>query len=247
MNTTIIYLSDNMLDEKIALLCRRNILKSIGDLPLISVSDKPIDFGTNICAGDMERNGLSINKKMMMGLEMVKTKYIAIAEHDCLYTTEHFLFTPPDDNIFWYNENVWLMQLYSKGHPEFNGMFSIFPGRKANSQLICSTQLMIDSTKDRISMMSDPAWMAKHPTGRIGEAGHMDYAHAMKLSAGKSVSHIREKLKEYIIKYKGENWKSKIPNIDIRHGNNFTKNRRGRKRCYELPYWGKMEDVLKNI
>ena len=246
MNTTAIYLTDNMLDEKIDSLCKKNILNSIGDLPLISVSHKPIDFGTNICVGVMERNSLSINIQMMKALEVVKTKYIAIAEHDCLYTQEHFAFVPPDDKIFWYNENVWLLQFYSNGHPEYNGMFSMFPGRKANSQLTCETQLMIGATKDRIDMMSDPAWMAKYPSGRIGEAGHMDYNHAMRLSCYKSVAHIREKLKEYIAKYKGENWNSKISNIDIRHKDNFTKNRRGKKRLYELPYWGKMEDVLNN-
>jgi hypothetical protein len=244
LGKTIIYLTDNMLDEKIDSLCKRNILKSIGNLPLISVSHKPIDFGTNICVGVMERNSLSINIQMMKALEIVKTKYIAIAEHDCLYTPEHFSFIPTDDKITYYNENVWLMQMHSNGHPEFNGMFSKFPGRKANSQLICNTQLMIESTQDRIEMMGDPAWIAKHPSGRIGEAGHMDYNHAMRLSVGRSVAHIRDKLKEYIAKYKGENWNTVIPNIDIRHKDNFTKNRRGSKRRYELPYWGKMEDVL---
>lgn len=245
MDTTVIYLTDNILDERIYKLCQDNILKSIGDLPLISVSHQPIDFGTNICVGIMPRNSLTINLQMMKALEMVKTKYIAIAEHDCLYTPEHFQFIPPDDNITWYNENVWLMQLFSAGHPECNGMFSIFPGRKANSQIICSTKVMMETTRARIEMMGDPAWLAKHPSGRIGEAGHMDYDHAMKLSRGKSVAHIREKLKEYILNFKGANWKSKLPNIDIRHNNNFTKNRRGRKRTYELPYWGKMEDVIK--
>ena len=246
MDKTVIYLTDNVLDDNIATLCRNNIIKSIGGLPLISVSHKPIDFGINICVGVMDRNSLTINKQMMLALKEVKTKYIAIAEHDCLYTQEHFLFTPPDDNVSWYNENVWLMQIYSNGHPEYNGMFSIFRGRKANSQLICSTQLMIESTQDRIDMMGDTAWLAKHPDGRIGEAGHMDYNHAMKLSIGKSVSHIREKLKDYIAKYKGANFNTKLPNIDIRHEHNFTKNRRGSKRRYELQYWGKMEDVLKN-
>ena len=244
MNTTVIYLTDNVLDEKIASLCKKNILESIGDLPLISVSHKPIDFGTNICVGVMDRNSLSINIQMMRALEVVKTKYIAIAEHDCLYTLEHFAFIPPDDNVFWYNENVWMLQLCCETHPETIGMFSIFPGRKANSQLIVETNLMIEATQARINIMSDPAWRAKYPSGRIGEAWMMDYNHAMRLARGKSVRYIREKLKEYITKYKGETWSSKLPNIDIRHNDNFTKNRRGRKRRFELPYWGKIEDIL---
>ena len=244
MDKTVVYLTDNMLDENIFNLCQRNILKSIGNLPLISVSHKPIDFGENICCGVMDRNSLSINRQMMMALERVETKYIAIAEHDCLYTEEHFSFIPSDDSVFWYNENVWMLQTCSEAHPEYNGLFSMFPQRKVNSQLICETQLMKKSTQDRIDMMADPAWMAKHPTGRIGEAGHMDYNHAMRLSVGRSVAHIREKLKQYILDYKGENFRTKIPNVDIRHEHNFTKNRRGPKRKYELPYWGRMKDVL---
>jgi hypothetical protein len=244
MNTTVIYLTDNQLDEKIYRLCQKNILQSIGDLPLISVSHQPIDFGTNICVGVLPRNSLTINIQMMKALEIVKTKYIAIAEHDCLYSPEHFSFIPPNDNLSWYNENVWLMQLYSAGHPECNGMFSIFPGRKANSQLICTTDMMVKTTQARIEMMGDPAWMIKHPSGRIGEAGHMDYDHAMRLASGKSVRHIKAKLKDYIEQYQGATWQTKIPNIDIRHEQNFTKNRRGRKRCYELPYWGTMAEVL---
>jgi hypothetical protein len=246
IDKTIIYITDNIIDEYIGNLCRENILKSIGDYPLISVSQKPMNFGKNICVGVMDRNSLSINKQMLIGIEASETKYIAIAEHDCLYSNEHFSFTPPDDGIFWYNENVWLMQLCSETLPEWNGTFSIFPKRKANSQLICEKNIMIKATKDRIDMMADPAWMSKYPTGRIGEAGHMDYDHAMRLSAGNSVAHIRIKLKQYIAEYEGRNWVSKIPNIDIRHKDNFTKNRRGRKRCWILPHWGKMEDIIKN-
>lgn len=242
---TIIYITDNIIDDKISSLCRKNIIDSIGNLPLISVSHKPIDFGINICVGEMERNSLTINKQMMKALEMVKTEFIAIAEHDCLYTKEHFDFTPPDKEIFWYNENVWMLQYNSSNHPECNGMFSIFKKRKANSQLICGTEAMIESTKDKIEMMEDPAWRVKYPTGRIGEAGAMNYDHAMRLATGKSVVHIREKLKDYIKKYEGKNWNTKIPNIDIRHDHNFTKNRRGSKRTYQLPYWGTMQDIFK--
>jgi len=243
VDKTIIYITDNTLDERFATLCMENILLSTKGYPLISVSHKPMAFGTNICVGTMDRNSLSINKQMMKALEIVDTKYIAIAEHDCLYTSEHFQFIPTDDNVHWYNENVWLLQVCSDNKPEWNGIFSMYPGRKANSQLICETKLMIRSTKDRIDMMGDPAWMAKHPSGRIGEAGHIHLPHIMRLSLGKSVRHIREKLLEYM-KYEGRNWNTKLPNVDIRHRDNFTKNRRGPKRIWELQPWGKMEDII---
>ena len=241
---TIIYLTDNILDERIDKLCKKNILESIGDLPLISVSHKPIDFGRNICVGEIERGNLAINIQMMEALKVIETEFIAIVEHDCLYTKEHFLFTPPD-NSFWYNENVWMLQYFSEDKPEYNGMFSFFKSRKANSQLICETQQMIKATQDKIDMISDPVWKARYPTGRIGEAGAMDYKHAMRLACWGSVSHIKERLKKYISDYKGKNFKTKIPNIDIRHNKNYTRNRRGKDRRYKVPYWGTINDIFK--
>ena len=41
-----------------------------------------------------------------------------------------------------------------------------------------------------------------------------------------------------------QTFRTENPNIDIRHGGNFTGPRRGRKRRYELPYWGKLEDHI---
>ena len=245
MSTTVIYLTDNCLEEKIDTLCKKNILESIGDLPLISVSHEPIDFGHNICVGKMERCSLTISKQMMEALKVVETDFIAMAEHDCLYTKEHFDFVPQDKETFWYNEHVYMLQYSSVNNPQYNGMFSFFRGRKVNSQLICGAEVMIKATQDRIDMMGDPAWYKKYPSGRIGEAGVMDYDHAMKLSRGKSVAHVRERLKKYISEYRGENWRTKIPNVDIRHSGNFTKNRRGTKRRYKLPYWGTMEDIFR--
>lgn len=244
MDKTIIYITDNNLDERIDKICKKYILKSIGDYPLISVSQKPIDFGKNICVGVLPRSSLSINLQMMEALKIVKTEHIAIAEHDCLYTPEHFKFEPKDDS-FYYNGNIWCLQVFSIANPQYNGMFSIFKDRKANSQLICRTDMMIKATQERIDLMSDPAWLTKYPTGRIGEAGVMDYDHAMKLSRGKSVSHLRERLQDYCTKYKGVNFYTTIPNVDIRHDKNLTKNRRGTKRTYKIPYWGTMEDLWK--
>lgn len=245
MKTTVIYITDNNLDERIDVLCKKNILESIGDLPLISVSQKPIDFGRNICVGKLPRSSLSINIQIMKALEIIETEYIAIAEHDCLYTNEHFSFTPSNKDVFYYNENVWVLQVYSKDFSQYNGMFSFFKHRKANSQVVCGTEIMKKAVADKIEMMSDPAWLRKYPSGRIGEAGAMDYNHAMRLAKGDSVTHIRKKLEIYITKYKSENWITKIPNIDIHHSNNLTKNRRGVHRRYELPYWGKIEDIFK--
>lgn len=244
MDKTIIYITNNKLDKKILELCQDNIRWAIGDKRLISVSQEPIDFGDNICMGKLPRSSLSINLQMMEALKNVDTEYIAIAEHDVLYTPEHFDFIPPDDRHY-YNENTWLLQTQSEYKPEANGMFSYFPKRMANSQLICRTETMIRSTQDRIDMMSDPSWLRRYPSGRIGEAGFMTEKHVMSLTRGKTILHIRKRLLKYIDDYEGVLFRTTVPNIDIRHRDNLTKNRRGYRRTFQLPYWGEMERVLK--
>ena len=241
---TVIYITNNKIDKKIGELCKKNILESAEGLRLISVSQEPMDFGENICVGKIGGTSLTINQQMMAGLKEVNTKYVAIAEHDCLYTKEHFSFVPPDEGFFWYNTNAWFMQHGGSEKPEHTGMFSTWTERKANSQLTCATDIMIKATQDRISMMSDPWWKRRYPSGRIGEVGLMTQRQIDKLTTGKTLLHMKIKLEEYMMEYESRCWKSKIPNIDIRHEDNYTKCRRGHNRRQELRPWGTMEDVL---
>jgi hypothetical protein len=239
MDKTVIYLTNNILDPTIETMCRHNILKSIGDCRLISVSQKPIDFGENIVTGILPFSSLSICLQTREALKVITTKYVAIAEHDCLYTPEHFEFIPPDEN-YWYNDNVWFLQTD-------DGLYSLIKDRKANSQLTCTTEAMKKSIDIRIEIMSDPAWLKRYPMGRVGEAGAMEVAHAQRLaSAIPSHSKSREMLCNYVATFIGKNWCSKLPNIDLRHSNNFTKRRRGIHRKYELEPWGTLKDVLWN-
>lgn len=244
MNTTVLYLTDNQLDSNIERVCKKYLLQAIKDLPLVSVSQKPIDLGQNISVGELPRSSLSICKQMKVGLSLIKTPFVAIAEHDCIYTDEHFKFIPPDKEKFWYNDNVWFVQYGRDKFGDGHGMFSIIKNRKANSQLICSTEQLIKSTDDRIEMMEDPDWLRRYPLGRIGEPGAMNYHHAMRLSRGHSIAHIREKLQKFIANYIGINWLTKIPNIDVRHNDNFTGNRRGSHRKIKLVPWGTIDEVF---
>jgi hypothetical protein len=72
----------------------------------------------------------------------------------------------------------------------------------------------------------------------------MDYDHAMRLARGNKLAEVRDQLRMYIDKFKGANFSTPNPHVDIRHDRNMTKNRRGVHRRYKLPYWGTMEDIL---
>jgi hypothetical protein len=110
----VVYYTDNNLDPEIMLKCQRQLKRSIGNHPLVSVSLKPIDFGDNICM-DLEAGPVAMFKQILAGVERLKTDYIFFAEHDVLYNSTHFDFFPVQENIFYYNENVWKVRM-SDGH-----------------------------------------------------------------------------------------------------------------------------------
>lgn len=242
---TIIYITDNSVCAPIAEACRKNLMTAAAGRGIVSVSQKPLNFGENVCVGPVGRSCLNMDRQILAGLEQAKTKFIAIAEHDCLYTEEHFDWIPPDSKYFWYNTNNWLLQYHSDNHPEYDGMFSYVPGRCVQSQLITGRDAMLRATEQKIAILSHPdvqeVWPSK---ARLGEPGTDWEKRSRRIFNNPKLRKQWDKVKEYITTCNARMFKTYIPNIDIRHGNNFTGGRRGTKRRWELEPWGKMEDIL---
>ena len=113
---TVIYYTSNREDEKFEEKIRANLLSVIGDLPLISVSQKPIDFGQNICVGDVGISDANIFRQLMIGCEAAKTPLIATAESDCIYPpTGYFDFVPEDKDMAYRYTNLYVLQMSKKG------------------------------------------------------------------------------------------------------------------------------------
>lgn len=240
---TIIYLTDNSLDEKLATRCRELLVKEAGDTPIISVSQKPIDLGTNICVGEIGRSWMSLYKQQLAGLKAAKTKYISIAEHDCLYTSEHFKWIPPKDDVFYYNQNCWFVQ-WGGNHPELNGMYSNYWGdRFALSQLVCSRDLLIASIEERMYLFENGLKSIKN-AGEPGVAKNTDMEKAYKLATSGVSCHLSGLMEAHLTKFSADKFATTNPNLDIRHGTNFTGPKRGKNRTYTLPYWGEFKNVM---
>ena len=114
MTKGILYYTDNQLDSKLMKACQEQLKKSAGDIPIVSISLKPIDFGKNYSL-DLDRSPLTIFRQILVGLEFLKTDIVYLAEHDCLYDKSIFEFTPLNRNTFYYNENVYFLRL-ADGH-----------------------------------------------------------------------------------------------------------------------------------
>lgn len=104
----LVYYTNNVPEEKLFLACQAQLNKcmEIWKFPIISVSQKPINFGQNFVM-DLESSVLSIFKQILKGLEECKTDIIFLIEHDLLYHPSHFDFTPEKPDHFYFNLNFW--------------------------------------------------------------------------------------------------------------------------------------------
>ena len=110
MNKTIVYITANVVSSALTEIVQREMLKT--GFPIISVSQKPMKFGENICVGDVGRSGFNIHRQIAIGCKRAKTKYVYWCEDDTLYPPEHFAFTPPKDDRVYINKNMWRFLAY---------------------------------------------------------------------------------------------------------------------------------------
>ena len=107
MNVAIIYYTSNMEDESFEKHIQDNIL-AVTDLPIISVSQKPIKFGKNICVGDVGASGFNCFRQQQIACENTDADFVISAEADCLYPPDYFTFRPPTEE-YYRNNNVYVM------------------------------------------------------------------------------------------------------------------------------------------
>jgi hypothetical protein len=132
---TILYFTGNYEDEYFARIIRQNILRLKRDLPIVSVSQKPLDFGKNICVGVHDPCYLNVDRQVQIGLEAIKTEYILTANDDFLYPPEYFSFKPRKSGKCYRYDNVWV---HYRGKPFY------FKGYSDGAQLI-DRELWLDN------------------------------------------------------------------------------------------------------
>lgn len=109
---TICYYSANTEDPVFEKRITDDLKKKAGDIPIVSVSHKPMDLGTNICVGKKPFSYTSEWKQVLIALKAAKTKFCIAAESDCLYPPEYFTFTPTEENMMYNYTNIWMVWKY---------------------------------------------------------------------------------------------------------------------------------------
>jgi hypothetical protein len=224
MDLTVIYYTANVLREPAFTNIQKILLEAIGDTPLISVSQKPIKFGQNICMGPIGQSYLNIYKQMLVGVKAAKTKYVAMAEDDTLYSKEHFTKYTPRDDEFAYDMARWALYTWN---PD---IYSI-KYRIVNSMLICPRNLLIEALEERFAKYPDES---KIPLRYWSEFSK--YERWLGVTVRKQMQYTAE-----------------VPSIVLSHedaigfGYTGTAKRLGEVKAYDIPVWGKARQLYNKI
>jgi hypothetical protein len=214
MTKGIIYYTDNRLGNPIRDTVR-HFIKASG-LPIVSTSLSPIRFGKNIVLKGHTRSYPTYLLQIYTALENLDTKYVFFCEHDVLYHESHFEFTPKEDDVFYYNNNVWRWKLH-------NFKLTRYEGMRPLSCLSVNREFALAHFKKRIEKakelnLSDIRSRAPR-TGTI-----WSYEPGTKPTSRGGFSDD-----------KADNWFSNKPNVDIRHDKTFTSIKLDRKDFKKIP------------
>jgi hypothetical protein len=173
---------------------QKQILRS--GLPVVSCSLRPLDFGKNVVYSG-ERGIMTYFHQIVLALETSTADHVFFCEHDVLYHPSHFDFTPPRDDTFYYNTNVWKWEYLSRLTVTYDHHASV-------SGLCVNRKLALDFYRRRLSIIYENGW-DKLPTW-----GNPTWARDLGYEPGKHRGNKREPSI-------AAEWRSLYPNIDIRH------------------------------
>jgi hypothetical protein len=111
-DTTIIYYTSNREDEALETRIQQILRKMSGDIPIVSVSQKPIDFGTNVCVGDVGANDHNLYRQIQIACQTATTPFVLSAEADNLYPPDYFTFQSPELGKIYRYKNIWILKYW---------------------------------------------------------------------------------------------------------------------------------------
>lgn len=216
---TVIYLTANEMPDHWVKFAVGHLLTAIKDTAVISISRKPMDFGTNLI--DTEKKCYwNIYHQLLRGAMLAKTPFVALAEDDVLYTKEHFCeFRPAKDHVS-YNRSRWSLFTWDNVY--------CVRQRISNCSLIAPRDLLIDALQER---------ERRHPNGApdeiTGEVGRDKVAKWLD---------VKPRLCTEWYSY------GPIVQLNHPTGSDATQKtqwkRHGQIRAFDIPYWGKATDIV---
>jgi hypothetical protein len=175
-------------------------------------------------------------KQILGALENSRDNIIFFCEHDVLYDSSHFNFTPPDEKTFYYNQNVWFLRM-TDGHCLHYDVNQL-------SGMCVYRETALVHYRERYKLLEKASkTMTEEEFGKY-----------VRVVGFEPFTHNRVDWKN---KFPYSTWKSESPNVDIKHGANATGQRWSKDQYKnqsllvnwtegeEIPNWGKGVDITK--
>jgi hypothetical protein len=161
MTLGVIYVSSNQEDPAFEAKTRADLLSKVGDLPIVSVTQKPVLLGNNICVGEVGASGFNFCRQVLIALENIDTDFVLSAESDCLYSPDYFLFTPERLDIPYRNTNIYV-QKYGQDYfcKKSMSTFSQIVGRKFYMERL--KELFVDQLQWSMELKNFPKEIKKN-------------------------------------------------------------------------------------
>lgn len=251
---TVVYYTSNNLEKEnpyFVMHTKQNLVKAIGDLPLLVVSLEPMgkeDFPgykgeyKNLVAGrdftpyKPGRHHFNIYYQIMIGAKNAKTKFVAMAEDDIFYSHDHFhsrqFYADYEKNgdMMYYDMNK--VSLFTWTKPP---MFSFRSKRMVVNQLIAPAKLLADAMQerfDRIPILHEKGWEDERIMKFWGDPGRYEN------HLGVTV----QKRHPFFCEVPSVVWTHPKAYGFLNHG---TRKKLGDLKITELYDWGKASDMLK--
>lgn len=226
---TLIFLTINRVPEQWAAFHKEKLLEAAGDHPIITVSRKPTDIGLNI----IDEEPLSTSNiyfQLLRAAKLATTPFIAQCEDDTLYTKEHFNAFRPKMDEFAYNLTRW--SLYTWGVPTYSWRKSL-----VGASLIAPREKFIEVLEERFKRFPNGI-----PSEYCAELGSrlFEKQHGWKVEKSVefyTVDPIIQMNHDY---FSFQNTGAEA--VEHRHHK-----RMGMTRAFDIPVWGKAEDLVKKF
>jgi hypothetical protein len=160
-------------------------------------------------------------KQQLAGIEALDVDIIFMVEHDILYPSCHFDFTPPKKDTFYYNLNWWKVRVSDGQALHFKA--------KQVSGLCAYKDILVEYYRNRVKAIE---------SGEIGGRRHFEPGSRYRGEQGY----------DRLTPHGFDTWWSEVPYVDIRHSTVVTRNifdpsgYRGRvvdwTMADEIPGWG---------
>lgn len=216
---TVIFLTLNKVPEAWASYHRQVLSNAIGDTPIITISKKPLKWGTNLI--QKSEGHVNIYRQILRGAKLAKTPYIAIAEDDTLYPKSHFsIFRPPMDT-FAYDMNRW--GIFTWGQPVY-----FWKPSMANCAMIAPRELTVEALTERFKKGM--------PEEKCGELGKEKIEKRLGVTLRKIMPFYT---KEPVLCFSHDNSLDKLARTH--------KKAMWWIRAYDIPNWGRSEEIVKKF